>query len=155
MLSREAADENKGIRGKLGGAHRRVSHVFCSQGVKHCTSGMLQWEKPTKAAYGILFLEQTEVLGSPQTVRLSLHLLVSNPTAPQRAQGYLGTWPSPFPVQSREVRKAQESCLPSWLHQAAAWDCRSRLSGASCKKKMQFPQISTVLLSFLGGSWAV
>lgn len=88
----------------------------------------------------ILFLEQTEVLGSPQTIRLSLHLLVSNPTTFQRALGYLGTWPSAFPVQNREVTKAQGCCLPSWLHQAAAWDCRSRLSSAHCRKKCSFPK---------------
>lgn len=78
------------------------------------------------------------MLGSPQTGRFSPHLLISNPTALQRALGYLGTWPSPFPVQSREVRKAQGCCLPSWLHQASAWDCRSRLSSASHKEKYSF-----------------
>lgn len=87
------------------------------------------------------------MLGSPQTIGLSLHLLVSNPTTFQRALGYLGTWPSAFPVQNREVTKAQGCCLPSWLHQAAAW--------GSLQEKMQFPQISTVLLPLLGSSWAV
>lgn len=80
------------------------------------------------------------MLGSPQTIRLSLHLLVSNPTTFQRALGYLGTWPSAFPVQNREVTKEQGCCLPSWLHQAAAWDCQRRLSSARCRKKHSFPE---------------
>ena len=120
-------------------AHRRASHVFRSRGVTCRTRAMLQWEQPTRAAQSTLFLEQAEALWSPQTGRLSLHLLVSNPTTLQRAPGYLGTRPGPFPVQSKEVTKAQGCCLPSWLHRATAWDRRSRLSGASHKKKILSP----------------
>lgn len=138
----------------MGVAHHSMSHVFCSQGVKHCTSGMLRWEKLTKGASSILFLEQTEVLGSPQTSRLSLCLLVSNPTPLQRALGYLGTWPSPFPVQSREVTKAQRALAAKLAAPSHCLGPPEQAEQCQLQEKMQFPQTSTVLLPCLGDSWA-
>lgn len=96
-----------------GGSPPLVGHIFGSRGPKLCASGMLQGERPTEAAESFPFLEQTETQGSPQTGGLALLLLVSNPTALQRALGHLGTGPGPSPVQWH--------CLLSWLCQATAW----------------------------------